>query len=75
MTQIVLQIENELDLEPILAIIHRLNIKHYTTNSAEELEVLSINEFNKRKEGILEFAGMLNANKGYYPTKNEFYEQ
>jgi hypothetical protein len=35
MTQIVLEIENEIDVEPILAIARRLNIKHYKTTSSD----------------------------------------
>lgn len=74
MTQIVLEIENEIDVEPILAIARRLNIKHYkTTSSGNDKNGKSA--FLRRREGLAKFGGILKEYKGYNPNKSEFYEQ
>jgi hypothetical protein len=71
MTQIVLEIENDLDLEPILAIANRLNIRHFYKDE----NVLSVTEHKNRKEGLAKFKGILKSKKGYNSSKSEFYEQ
>ena len=75
MTKIVLEIENQLDLEPILAIVNRLNIRHFTNISDNDENVLSEIEHKYRKEGLAKFGGILKSKQGYNPSKSEFYEQ
>lgn len=76
MTQVVLQIENENDLQSILTIAQQLNIKHFTTNTHfQDSNVLTESEHNHRKNGLSKFRGILKANNGYYPSKSELYEQ
>ena len=75
MTQIVLEIENELDLEPILAIANRLNIRHFSYEFNKDESVLDKAEHIKRKEGLAKFGGILKAKQDYKPSKSEFYEQ
>lgn len=75
MTQIVLEIENQLDLEPILAIVNRLNIRHYTNVPDNNESILSEVEHQYRKAGITKFRGILKSKNIYNPLKSEFYEQ
>jgi hypothetical protein len=74
MTKIVLEIENQLDLEPILAIVNRLNIRHFANFSDNDENVLSETEHKYRKEGLAKFGGILKSKQGYNPLKSEFYE-
>jgi hypothetical protein len=66
MTKIVLEIENQLDLEPILAIV--TNVSDYDET------ILSETEHKYRKEGLAKFGGILKSKQGYNPSKSEFYE-
>ena len=75
MTQIVLEIENELDLEPILAIANRLNIRHFSNVLNKDESILDEVEHKYRKEGLAKFSGILKPKQGYNPSKSEFYEQ
>jgi hypothetical protein len=74
MTKIVLEIENQLDLEPILAIVNRLNIRHFTNGLDNDENVLSEMEHQYRKEGLAKFGGILKSKQDYNPSKSEFYE-
>jgi hypothetical protein len=75
MTKIVLEIENQLDVEPILAIVNRLNIRHFTNGLDNDESVLSETEHKYRREGLAKFGGILKSKQGYNPSKSEFYEQ
>lgn len=75
MTQIVLEIENELDLEPILAIANRLNIRHFAHVLNKDESILDEKEHKYRKEGLAKFGGILKSKQGYNASKSEFYEQ
>ena len=75
MTQIVLEIENELDLEPILAIANRLNIRHFSNVLNKDESILDEVEHKYRKEGLAKFGGILKSKQDYKPSKSEFYEQ
>ena len=75
MTQIVLNIENELDIEPIIAIAQRLHIEYFTNKNAITDDFTSKNNLRIRQDGLKKFAGILKNKKSYIHSKSEFYEQ